>query len=191
MIIYKVVNIINCKVYIGQTTRTLEQRRKEHITNCDRILYNAFKKHGVENFKWEIIEDNVPNKTQLNLFEQMYIIINNSICPFGYNMTYGGEGCQEHCVNSKLKMSYKKKQSWADEDSKYNTEEYKQKHREKALKQKLEGGFTPDPEKEKERLKGNCYWKLRKENKGGRQKGFKQTPEHIAKRFAKYRNKEE
>ena len=52
--IYKITNIVNGKSYIGQTYRDVETRVfKEHLrghpSNC-RLLSNAVKKHGANNF---------------------------------------------------------------------------------------------------------------------------------------------
>jgi group I intron endonuclease len=60
MYVYKITNIINQKVYIGITSRTIEERFKEHKNRInERIhlhLYSSMKKHGVENFKVELLE---------------------------------------------------------------------------------------------------------------------------------------
>ncbi len=49
MIIYKLTNKINGKVYIGLTTRTLEERINQHHYDCshrvDRSLYRAMRKY--------------------------------------------------------------------------------------------------------------------------------------------------
>ena len=56
-IIYKITNIINNKVYIGQTVNTIKQRWNKHChSNGCRSLYNAILKYGKENFNIEIIE---------------------------------------------------------------------------------------------------------------------------------------
>ena len=51
--IYKIVNKINNKVYIGQTTRTIDIRWKQHLNNINHVdthLYRAMKNYGPENF---------------------------------------------------------------------------------------------------------------------------------------------
>ena len=59
-IIYKVTNLVNNKIYIGQTERTLKERWEQHKykEGC-RHLHNAILKYGAYNFKIEEIE-NVP-----------------------------------------------------------------------------------------------------------------------------------
>lgn len=61
--IYKITNTINNKVYVGQTTRTLEDRFKEHLRNCNAKskqtvhLYSAMKTHGKENFSISLLDE--------------------------------------------------------------------------------------------------------------------------------------
>lgn len=60
MIIYKVTNLITNKSYIGLSTRTLQERKLEHLRHLDSentYFHRAIKKYGKENFSWEIIDD--------------------------------------------------------------------------------------------------------------------------------------
>lgn len=94
--IYKIVNLVNNKVYIGQTTRTLEERYKEHLNHAksndrDGLLYKAMNKYGLENFKISMLEEVDNNK--LNEREIYYIALYKATQKrFGYNMTEGGNG---------------------------------------------------------------------------------------------------
>ena len=58
--IYKYTNLINGKIYIGQTKQTLEQRDYKHQTqlNDNTYFHRAIKKYGRKNFSLELIEDN-------------------------------------------------------------------------------------------------------------------------------------
>lgn len=100
--IYKIVNDVNDKVYIGQTTTTIKERwwqhkyaTKNHSSND--ILHNAMEKHGFENFNIEIIESIHKNnkeylKTILDEKEKFYINkFNSNDRNFGYNITPGGQ----------------------------------------------------------------------------------------------------
>ena len=95
--IYKITNLINNKIYIGQTRFEVEARYHRHLYEAKRNvlqypLYKAIRKYGEQNFKLDIIEQ-VDNEL-LNQQEQYWIkyydsyIKNNK----GYNCTYGGEG---------------------------------------------------------------------------------------------------
>lgn len=95
--IYKITNTINDKVYIGQTSYPIAKRFREHInrakyeSNIVRPLYSAMRKHGVENFKIELIE-RVKTKKLTNAREKYWINYYNSFLGRGYNATEGGEG---------------------------------------------------------------------------------------------------
>lgn len=95
--IYKITNIVNDKVYIGQTIKTVEKRFSQHINNSNKsyfsqiVLYKAFKKYGIENFVVETIEE-VPNE-QLDEREKYWIKYYNSYFD-GYNSTLGGKATQ-------------------------------------------------------------------------------------------------
>ena len=58
MIIYKVTNRINGKIYIGQTKGSLGKRWRYHCYSSSgcRCLYNAIQKYGADNFKVEQID---------------------------------------------------------------------------------------------------------------------------------------
>lgn len=100
-LIYRITNLINNKIYIGKTTRTLEARWTEHHKcyksyikkNGTTIpLYNAIHKYGFNNFKIEIIEDNISNE-EINNKEKYYIKYFNAQIKYdNYNVTEGGDG---------------------------------------------------------------------------------------------------
>ena len=90
-IIYQAINLINGKMYIGQTIRKLKTRITEHyhnVKNSNNKFSNALQKYSKESWKWEVLIDNVPIG-QLNLFEKSYIW-GLSTFEFGYNSTTGG-----------------------------------------------------------------------------------------------------
>ncbi len=94
-IIYIIKNDINSKVYIGQTTTSLETRFYQHckkstLANRHYKLYNAIRKYGKEHFFIKEIERNIP-LNELNEREIYYIEKNNSFVN-GYNSTKGGDG---------------------------------------------------------------------------------------------------
>ena len=92
-IIYKISNDINDKVYIGQTTYSLEFRYKQHLREYEkktqRKLYIAMNEIGIEHFKVEVIEK--CNEQELDEREKYWIRYYNSQKE-GDNMTIGGNG---------------------------------------------------------------------------------------------------
>lgn len=98
-IIYKVTNLINDKLYIGQTIKTLEHRKTQHendslyksLKSYNYPLHKAIRKYGKENFKWEEI-DVAYSKDELNKKEIYYIELYDTFHGDGYNCTIGGEG---------------------------------------------------------------------------------------------------
>lgn len=70
--IYKIRNCINGKVYIGQSIN-IKNRWKAHKDNITTIynhpLYNAFRKYGISNFEFSIIEE-VIESNGINAREQ-------------------------------------------------------------------------------------------------------------------------
>lgn len=94
MLVYKAVNLINGKSYIGQTIKTLSYRKQTHFSQIKKRrtpFYNALKKYGKNNFKWFILEQ-CHTKESLDLAEEWYIRYFNTLVPKGYNLTLGGEG---------------------------------------------------------------------------------------------------
>jgi group I intron endonuclease len=111
-IIYKATNTVNDKVYIGQTTYTLNKRKREHLcSNNDYHFNRALKYYGLNSFEWEVIEY-CASKLELDEMEFHYIKQYNSInSGFGYNLTLGGEGIlgYKHSKEARLLMSKQRK----------------------------------------------------------------------------------
>lgn len=96
MLIYKATNIINGKIYIGKTVKTLRSRIAEHRADINRgqifHFQRALIKYGFENFKWDVI-DITDSLDELNRLECHYIeLFNSRNRLIGYNIAYGGEG---------------------------------------------------------------------------------------------------
>ncbi len=91
--IYKITNKVNNKAYIGQTIKTVEKRFQQHKNNSNKpyfsqiVLYKAFNKYGIQNFKCETIEE-IPNE-QLDEREKYWIEYYDTYFN-GYNSTLGG-----------------------------------------------------------------------------------------------------
>lgn len=105
-------------IYIGQTVKNIHKRKREHEWAARNRPFGTFAKAlldcGFENFKWEILEENLSVEIG-NEKEMFYIELHNSTDPTcGYNILRGGNNRPERKVNrlhckhkeeTKLKMS--------------------------------------------------------------------------------------
>jgi len=92
--IYKIENIINGKVYIGQTQDIYKrwhehQRMLQNGTHYNRHLSGAYNKYGPDSFRYSILEE--CDIEDLHEREIYWINYYNSFNN-GYNLTLGGEG---------------------------------------------------------------------------------------------------
>lgn len=89
--IYKITNKNNNKCYISQS-KDIEARWIKHLSvyrsSPEYTLYKAFKKYGIDNFNFEVLEE--CSAEELNQKEIYWIEYYNSFYD-GYNMTKGGE----------------------------------------------------------------------------------------------------
>lgn len=98
MWVYKITNLINQKCYVG-ITNNIKKRWIQHKSykgkKENKPLYSAFKKYGISNFKFEVIEEGISSPKVLGDKERYYIKFYKShITQKGYNVTWGGERCQ-------------------------------------------------------------------------------------------------
>lgn len=81
MIIYLIQCLVNGKGYIGQTTRPIEERWKEHCYNSNKFLIGkAIRKHGPQKFKIYILAV-ANNLSELNRLEIKNIKKQNTKSP--------------------------------------------------------------------------------------------------------------
>lgn len=107
--IYKVTNIINDKIYIGQTIQSVKDRWYRHCGKSglsDNEMNTHFKrailKYGKENFRIETIE--ICDSKDLNEREKYYISYYDSY-KSGYNSTLGGqEGAKPYKTSEDLEL---------------------------------------------------------------------------------------
>ena len=113
MFIYKITNLVNGKIYIGQTTRNVKERWRSHCNRKDSksAITNAIHKYGKHNFILEIIEKTTISK--IDKKEIFWINKLNTIAPNGYNLESGGN------KNKKASKSLRKKLSLAKLGKKY------------------------------------------------------------------------
>lgn len=107
MTIYKITNLVNGKVYVGQTTLPVDARWRAHCakSSCKtgiQISY-AIQKYGKDQFDFSIIET-CSSIDELNTREMFWIKELNSISPAGYNLCEGGSNGKKH-EDTKLRIS--------------------------------------------------------------------------------------
>lgn len=98
--IYKAVNLVNWKVYIGQTIRKVEERWKQHTTSAKSgskfPFHSALRKYGECMFSFEVIAEvdrSDENELHRILDElEVYYIKYYDSTNWGYNVTEGGDG---------------------------------------------------------------------------------------------------
>jgi len=90
MIIYKIQNKINSKIYVGQTKRDINERVAGHLESKS-YIGNALRKYSLESFDISVI-DHSYKKEVLNEKEKYWIKKLNCRFPNGYNIADGGHG---------------------------------------------------------------------------------------------------
>ena len=108
-IIYKITNLINGKIYIGQhQTFNLD----DGYMGSSGILNNAIKKYGIKNFKKEILKEcdtfDEMNRAEAEIVDKDFIAR-----PDTYNVSVGGtfgwENCNKALRNNEEKEALRKK----------------------------------------------------------------------------------
>lgn len=131
LVIYSITNTVNGKKYVGQTRQGLARRKAEHrhrfnLGERDHKLYLAMRKHGVENFMYEVL-CLCESHEELDEKERFYIARFNSFNR-GYNMTCGGDSISEE-TRQKISAKHKgRKVFWYDK-----VQETRRKNRELGL----------------------------------------------------------
>lgn len=97
-VIYKITNLVNGKIYVGQTSSRPQKRWNEHCCAARKkspklAIHRAMAKYGFGNFAMEVI-DSAQLQEELNDKEKIWIVkLNSNKLGHGYNLTAGGEGC--------------------------------------------------------------------------------------------------
>jgi group I intron endonuclease len=100
MRVYRIRNLINGKMYVGQTThKYLPKYFETHVKfamggrpylGYDRFIYHAIRTYGPENFVCEELAT-ASSQEELDDLERFYIAEFKSHDPrYGYNRTFGG-----------------------------------------------------------------------------------------------------
>lgn len=132
--IYKIINTITKDFYIGSATRNFKERFKEHSRYYEQwknkelkrshhpILWNAFNKYDISNFKIEILKElNGKTKEEILKEEENFILLLKPVYNICQNPTVGGS------PNKGKKLSEEWKNNISEKSKKY-------KHSEETLK---------------------------------------------------------
>ncbi len=127
-VIYKITCLLNGMKYVGQTTKSTEERFNQHASNKKSYIGRAIRKYGVENFSIEILEE-CDTCEQLNEREMFWIAALNCKHPNGYNFSDGGEGNSglRHTQETRAQMSVDRSGEKNAFFGKHHTEESKAK----------------------------------------------------------------
>ena len=161
-IIYCIENLETGKKYVGQTTRDLVDRFREHCgnsgTSVSPKLKNAIKKYGKDCFCMEVLwkkddchQDELDSR-EIELIEEL-----NTLHPNGYNLTKGGSGGR-HSDETKKLLSKISKEMWENKRETMIEKRRKQwtPERKKQLSDTLKQGYIDHPER---RQKASSVWR--------------------------------
>jgi group I intron endonuclease len=152
-LVYCIENLENGKKYIGQTTRPLVERFREHCgnsgTSVSPKLKNAIKKYGKDCFCVESVwESNDCTQAELDAKEIQFIDEMRTLHPNGYNLTLGGSGGRHSYATKKL-LSKISKEMWERKREEMTQKRRLQwtRERREALSDTLKQGYIEHPER--------------------------------------------
>jgi group I intron endonuclease len=106
--IYRILNLMNGKAYIGQTRTRLSARMASHRyegSSC--AIHGAIKKHGWENFRVDVLESGI-QPCDIDDRERYWIKEHNTTAPNGYNLEGGGNGLKIISDETRRRMAIAK-----------------------------------------------------------------------------------
>jgi group I intron endonuclease len=161
-IVYCIENLENGKKYIGQTTRDLTERFREHCgnsgTSVSPKLKNSIKKYGKDCFSVDVLwEAGECNQDELDSKEIELIEELNTLHPNGYNLTKGGSGGR-HSDETKKLLSKISKEMWENKRDAMVAKRRQQwtPERKAKLSETLKQGYIDNPERRK---KASSIWR--------------------------------
>jgi group I intron endonuclease len=100
--VYTITNLINGKMYVGSTNNSFYERWRKHLKDLNankhhsNKLQNSVNKHGVNNFKFEILE--ITEKEHTTSIERYWFNVLNPVV-LGYNISHSTNG---GCLGCKI-----------------------------------------------------------------------------------------
>jgi group I intron endonuclease len=116
MLIYRVTNTVNGKVYIGKWRGSnVRGRWNRHCYAAKRnspfYIHRAIRKYGADAFTVEVLH-HAKTKEELRKMETFFIVLHQSQKPEnGYNMTMGGEGLSNPTDETREKLRIARKRN--------------------------------------------------------------------------------
>ena len=104
--IYKATNAVNGKAYVGFDSKWPARQKAHKFAETNGYFHCAIRKHGFNNFSWEILYQSLDGDHCLSVMEPHFIAEHDTFNS-GYNMTLGGEGRLGQIVSdeTRAKMS--------------------------------------------------------------------------------------
>lgn len=173
--IYAIRNLTTGKVYIGKSIN-IEHRFSTHKSmlrsevrskDCNRYLYNSFKKYGEDDFIFEVLEEvHNPTDDELTDLELSWMIkLNSTDKSFGYNLRMDSSTkCFVHEDTRKLISELNTGENNPNYGNKW-TDEQKQKASETAKRLREEGVYSSEETLRKWSEWATEFWKNNPEKK--------------------------
>lgn len=102
MIVYRVTNLCNGKIYIGKTVQTISERWRQHVSDSrvyQLALSRAIRKYGSGAFQTDVLYT-AKTLEELSRMETFFILLHQShLTENGYNLTLGGDGASPGALN--------------------------------------------------------------------------------------------
>ena len=142
MVVYKITNKLNNKVYVGQTSRTMKERIKDHKKTKNSLVGKDIRLLGIENFSIEILEE-VSTREEAYQKEIEWIAKCDCLIPKGYNQCKGGVATEgyRYSEEARHQMSISRKGKYLGEQNpfygKHHSEEQRKKWSEQRTGRKL------------------------------------------------------
>lgn len=121
MYIYRIYNVLTNESYIGQTTKTIDYRFKEHVREAKSALrgekrnfpyfHRLLLHYGPENFKIELLEEVADNKADER---EIYWIEYYDSYYNGYNSTKGGQARPIYELDIEANHKWKNEKTFSD-----------------------------------------------------------------------------
>ena len=134
--IYLVTNLVNNKIYVGQTKQGVEKRWLAHVkksrNGSQLYFHRSISKYGVDQFDRHTVAEGLDRTSADNLEKLWIVLLGTHDREFGYNSTFGGEGVH-HTPDSLTKLSvshlgqpaWNRGRPWSDEARKKMSESKK------------------------------------------------------------------